>query len=371
MLHPGLPENWLGAPHARDGDLGLLHLTSLEKDHILEVIQPDFPQLMAGYDRHKYPEDGYLAVLHSFARPGGPDRSDIYRALRWKYGHWHKQAYPTHHQRMADRIAGLWPSFQSAAGTDPEAAFEFWREHLRGPGGTPFVTITFLLHVLWPERIPILDQHTFRAMHYLLGQVRSGWQSKKKPSTLEDLLMYVEFFNSLQEHWSDGPGRIEFDQGLMVLGQQLKKARASSDPDQPGEVPEEWENWLAFFTAQLPKPVDQEEEADGSVTFLGGEPGEVVVRLTRSSITVSEFAVAWEGPRRPVVSPRRIGVLFWPRVGSPTAVSIVEGLIEAARSSRRSTYQLCTLCETLTPPEWMEDDDTCLSCAEAQRGGVH
>ena len=57
------------------------------------------------------------------------------------------------------------------------------------------------------------------------------------------------------------------------------------------ELPEGWEAWLAFFTAALPRPVEQAQAADGSITFRAGDPGEVIVHLAPNVITVSIFTI--------------------------------------------------------------------------------
>lgn len=137
------------------------------------------------------------------------------------------------------------------------------------------------------------------------------------------------------------------------------------------ELIEGWEDWIAFFEARLPGPLERADGEDGGITYVSGEPGEVVVRLTATTITVSEFAVAWESPSRPVQAPRRIGSLRWRRVSSTRAIAIVEQLVAAAREARRARYQLCRFCDRPQPPEWMFDDSTCQSCAESNLGVVH
>ncbi|MCU0256101.1 MAG: hypothetical protein MUF60_05115 [Vicinamibacterales bacterium] len=133
---------------------------------------------------------------------------------------------------------------------------------------------------------------------------------------------------------------------------------------------EGWEDWIAFFEARLPQPLDRADGEDGGITYTSGQPGEVVVRLTRATITVSEFAVAWDGGRL-VPAPRRLGSLRWRRIGSSRAIAIVEQLLAAAREARRSRYLVCRSCERPYPPEWMHDEVTCQECAEAHVGVVH
>jgi hypothetical protein len=137
------------------------------------------------------------------------------------------------------------------------------------------------------------------------------------------------------------------------------------------ELIEGWEDWIAFFEARLASPLDRADGADGSITYTSGQPAEVVIRLTPTTITVSEFAIAWESPSRPVQAPRRVGSIRWRRVSSTRAIAIIEQLVAAARETRRARFQLCRSCDRPQPPEWMFDDSTCQSCAESNPGVVH
>ena len=71
----------------------------------------------------------------------------------------------------------------------------------------------------------------------------------------------------------------------------------------------EWEALLTSIRHELPQPVHEEAVRDGSVVLVGGEPGEVVVRLTRSNATVSEYALSWAGPGDPMVRPVVFGTV--------------------------------------------------------------
>ena len=102
--------------------------------------------------------------------------------------------------------------------------------------------------------------------------------------------------------------------------------------------------------------------------ITGGDPAEVIVRLTRSTVTVWEYAASWEGSDTLVVRPIRIGQVAWRRISGPSATSAVHALVEAARESRRSKFETCRHCEQSTPPEWMDEDGMCQSCAKKHLG---
>jgi hypothetical protein len=131
------------------------------------------------------------------------------------------------------------------------------------------------------------------------------------------------------------------------------------------------EEWHAFIAAHLNEPVEREERADGATYFTGGNPGEVIVRLSRSSITVWEFAVAWDGAYTQVVTPRLIGSVRWRRVTERAGMKAVQALIEAAKESRQAKFRDCQHCSERFPPEWMYEDDVCVSCAQRRSGVVH
>jgi hypothetical protein len=132
-----------------------------------------------------------------------------------------------------------------------------------------------------------------------------------------------------------------------------------------------FEEWLAFITTHLTQPASSEVAPDGSTYLTGGDPGEVIVRLTRSTVTVWEYAVNWETPHSPMVRPIRVGSVVWRRIPNPSAISAVRSLIDAARESRLAKFSVCSHCERRKPPESMHDEDVCQSCAQRDLGIVY
>jgi hypothetical protein len=137
------------------------------------------------------------------------------------------------------------------------------------------------------------------------------------------------------------------------------------------DVPERFEELLAFLGSQLPTPVDQQVEADGSVRFLGGEPVQVVALLTHRSIVVSEFAGVWDTPFKFTAKPRRVGVLKWRRLPENALLAALAALIKGAREARLASFQVCQYCERRTAPEWLHDANVCQDCAGRHTGAVH
>jgi len=121
---------------------------------------------------------------------------------------------------------------------------------------------------------------------------------------------------------------------------------------------------LKLIIAKIPFPLREEECADGSLVFVGGDPGEVVVRVARSRITVSVFGIVWEGSQTPVVCPQPLMSLHWRRLPGARLTTILHEMIEAARQLRRASYCKCARCGEIKPPEWMHGTGACQSCAQ-------
>jgi hypothetical protein len=132
---------------------------------------------------------------------------------------------------------------------------------------------------------------------------------------------------------------------------------------------EKYEEWHAFVAAHLDAPVEQDVR-DYGTWLTSGQPPDVVVRLTDSSVTVFEYAMEGQGPYTPVVRPRRVGSIVWRRLPDRAAMKAIQALIDGAREARHARFADCTRCGTRQPPEWMEDG-VCRSCAEGESGVVH
>ena len=121
----------------------------------------------------------------------------------------------------------------------------------------------------------------------------------------------------------------------------------------------------------LPDPVCDETQLDGDVVLVGGDPGEVIVRISGSKVSIAVFSIRWDGPHTPVVRPKQLATLNWKRLPASTAMMTLHGLISAAVEIRRAKYRKCERCGETKPPEWMHDEQTCQSCAEKHLGVVH
>ena len=72
------------------------------------------------------------------------------------------------------------------------------------------------------------------------------------------------------------------------------------------DSPERYEQVIAFLGTNLPQPVERDDDGEGSIRFTAGDPPEVVVLLTPTSVIVAEFTGEWESPLTFVAKPRRV-----------------------------------------------------------------
>jgi len=121
----------------------------------------------------------------------------------------------------------------------------------------------------------------------------------------------------------------------------------------------------------LPDPVRDEEQIDGSRVLVGGDPGEVIVRVSSNKISIAVFSICWEGPHTPVVRPKQLATLNWKRLPASRSMMVLHNLVESACENRRAKYRKCGRCGETNPPEWMHGDGICQSCAERHLGVTH
>src|SRR5947207_15984695 len=91
-------------------------------------------------------------------------------ALLWKYGHLGKPAIPPAHERLISQLQRGWPAAVAALPNVPKHVFVALDRDFGGK--TRFITVAFLLHLLYPSKVPIIDQHNFRAVNALMAEVR-------------------------------------------------------------------------------------------------------------------------------------------------------------------------------------------------------
>lgn len=220
----------LAPPKAAAGDLSAEvgdGITAVESSAIVALIRPSFTETAATYDTNKYWPDVYSRVQAAFLAPKKVQAKTLDEALRWKWGHLSKTGMPGAHRRLISQLQREWPSVAPHLPQSPELTFAMLET--RFGGTTRFITVAFLVHLLFQERIPIIDQHNFRAVNALIGQVRPTWRSKKKPSRFSDILLVAGFMSSVAHAWRNedpatAPSARELDKFLMMYGKSIKGA---------------------------------------------------------------------------------------------------------------------------------------------------
>ena len=122
---------------------------------------------------------------------------------------------------------------------------------------------------------------------------------------------------------------------------------------------------------ELPQPLSESNQLGGELVFIGGDPGEVVVRMNRTKVTVAIFRVEWEGSHTPVVRPQVLATLSWRRLPAIRMMMTLHDMIAIAKEIRKARYRKCERCGETKPPEWMHNATICQSCAEKHLGVVY
>jgi hypothetical protein len=76
--------------------------------------------------------------------------------------------------------------------------------------------------------VPIIDQHNFRAVNALMGEVRPGWHPRKKPIRYADLTLVATFMRVVLAAWrrhghDPAPTVRDLDKFLMMYGKAIKE----------------------------------------------------------------------------------------------------------------------------------------------------
>jgi len=201
-------------------------LSVSEAWQVVKAIKPRFAEYVSRYDTKKYWPSVYQRVRREFLHPKklGPDT--LREALLWKYGHLGKPAIPPAHERLISQVQKGWLAAVAALPHSPEAAFAALDQDFGGK--TRFITVAFLLHLLNPRKIPIIDQHNFRAVNALLIGVRPVWKVRGRPSQYTDILLVASFMEAVLTTWArrapeSAPTGRDLDKFLMMYGKSIKE----------------------------------------------------------------------------------------------------------------------------------------------------
>jgi hypothetical protein len=183
---------------------------------ILGKINCFYTELLGKYEEEKYNEQEYERLCTAFNSPGGIGRKDIEDALAWKYGKTHENLLKNpKYEGVISSFADGWPSFLEEGAASGDAVFNYWSRQI----GSSFISVAFVAHLIYPTEIPIVDQHTFRAVRYFLNQVGFSHAVRKVPGSLGEIHTLKEFVNSFAT--SMNVNLREFDKYLMMFGKHV------------------------------------------------------------------------------------------------------------------------------------------------------
>ncbi len=213
------------------GSDGNASLSVIEASKIIEKIRPVFSIFLGQYDTKKYSPDVYSRILKAFSHDRNVPRDVLRDALFWKYGHLGKDNIPGTQKRLIAEVQHEWSGLILRLSDQPEQAFRILNGAIGGK--TRYITVAFLTHLLFPQIIPIIDQHNFRAVNSLMSAVRPGWQIRKTPSRYEDIITLDQFMLQVLVAWEaqfihDCPTLRDLDKFLMMYGKALKLRLRSS-----------------------------------------------------------------------------------------------------------------------------------------------
>jgi hypothetical protein len=134
---------------------------------------------------------------------------------------------------------------------------------------------------------------------------------------------------------------------------------------------ERYDQLMAFLNSQLPKPVREQHTDEDRCIFTGGEPPEVIVHLTESTVLVAQFTGSWEGGDDLTLEANPFGELYWRALPETALMNALGALIKGARESRLASYRPCWSCGEATPPEWLDAEDICRKCGAQSSSAVH
>lgn len=202
-------------------------LSSDEARRIARGIRPWLDEYADRYDTKKYWPKVYASVRREFGQPSGPSRGAISDALRWKWGHLGKPGFPAAHAALIRQIQDGWSEAVVALPATTVGAFDELNARF---GPKRFITVAFLLHLLRPFEVPIVDQHNFRAVNSLIRQVRPDWQLKAMPSRYRDLETVAMFMAAVLKAWQQSmpvsaPSGRRLDKFLMMYGKAINGTR--------------------------------------------------------------------------------------------------------------------------------------------------
>lgn len=175
-----------------------IQITKEEGRRIASDIAGKFDDIAARYDFGTYPPNEYQNFKSDFEARRAKNDS-IKNAMLWKWGRFGREKYPTSYTNLIEEISQLWPEFvASPAQLVSRHTFDWWSKRFNRP--TTFISAAYITHLVHhKEPLPIIDQHNFRAMNYLIRSVRPAHSGNKKPTRWEHIEQLKIFMDATIE----------------------------------------------------------------------------------------------------------------------------------------------------------------------------
>jgi hypothetical protein len=181
---------------------------------IVEHVRPIFDEFEKRYDAVKYPPSVLTRARAAFSSLTFTD-SHLAEALVWKYGHWCKHRFPGSHGRLISEL-----QIKLARGVPPPRmqgplnTFAYWTRLIGLQRA--FVTRVFLTHLAHPNEVPIVDQHNWRALRYLVSKCAPRRTLKRRADQWCDVMLLNQVLELLASRLHKE--RDQVDRFLMMYG---------------------------------------------------------------------------------------------------------------------------------------------------------
>ncbi len=189
---------------------------------LIRAVHLFFDEIVGKYDTEKYAPDALEEFKLAFSGLATVQPDTLNRAIRWKYGKLSRGAVTASQAAVIETIQTRWGEFSGSEPSIASTAFDFWDKHLNS---TAFITKAFLVHLSFPDDVPIIDQHNWRAMRHLVRRFGCSDLLPQHPRRFEHVLLLGQFMRLLLAFWHEtlgpAPSMGELDRYLMMFGKHV------------------------------------------------------------------------------------------------------------------------------------------------------
>lgn len=189
---------------------------------LVRAVHLFFDEIGGKYDTSKYDPDSLEEFKLAFSDLSTVEPDTLDRAIRWKYGKLSRGRVTDSQAAVIKTIQTRWAEFSGSAPSTPSAVFEFWDRHLNS---TAFITKAFLVHLSFPDTVPIIDQHNWRAMRHLAARFECSDLLPQHPRRFEHVLLLGRFMRLVLACWDETlgspPSMGALDRYLMMFGKHV------------------------------------------------------------------------------------------------------------------------------------------------------